>query len=385
MFYLVQSRDFIERMCEKVQGALYPAVRSKDITSYIFNLPSSLEQQRQVVAKIEELFSELDNGIAALKAAREQLKVYRQAILKHAFEGKLTEQWREENKDKLETPEQLLARIQQEREARYQQQIEEWKQAVEDWESAGKEGKKPRAPSKLKNLDRLTELEISKLQSIPSEWGWCKIGEVALTGTGITPLKSKSYYYESGDIAWVTSGALNDALVREPSGYVTLQALNETNLRLYPIGTLVVALYGEGKTRGKCSELAIEATTNQAIAAIVMEGDSSNWRGFFKWYLTKNYEDMRRLSSGGVQPNLNLGIIENMAVPLCSVAEAKKLTSLLDQKVSEVEKLEEEIEMQLHKSEALRQSILKKAFSGQLLPQESGAETAANAELATVS
>src|SRR5690554_1843909 len=130
MFYLVQSRDFIERMCEKVQGALYPAVRSKDITSYIFNLPSSLEQQRQVVAKIEELFSELDNGIAALKAAREQLKVYRQAILKHAFEGKLTAQWRKDNADKLESPEQLLTRIQQEREARYQHQLEEWKVAV---------------------------------------------------------------------------------------------------------------------------------------------------------------------------------------------------------------------------------------------------------------
>ncbi|MDP0971844.1 type I restriction endonuclease subunit S, partial [Klebsiella pneumoniae] len=79
-----------------------------------------LNEQKRIVAKIEELFSELDNGIAVLKTAREQLKVYRQAVLKHAFEGKLTAQWRAENQDKLESPEQLLTRIQQEREARYQ-------------------------------------------------------------------------------------------------------------------------------------------------------------------------------------------------------------------------------------------------------------------------
>ena len=69
-----------------------------------------LAEQRRIVAKIEELFSELDKGVENLEKARKQLKVYRQAVLKHAFEGKLTAQWREENKDQLENPEQLLAR-----------------------------------------------------------------------------------------------------------------------------------------------------------------------------------------------------------------------------------------------------------------------------------
>ena len=78
-----------------------------------------IEQQLRIVAKIEELFSELDKGIESLKTARRQLEVYRQSVLKHAFEGKLTAQWREENKDKLETPKELLARIQKERAAQY--------------------------------------------------------------------------------------------------------------------------------------------------------------------------------------------------------------------------------------------------------------------------
>ena len=76
---------------------------------------------------IEELFSELDKGVESLKTARAQLDVYRQAVLKHAFEGKLTAQWRKENRDKIETPEQLLARIKQERAARYDRQLQEWK------------------------------------------------------------------------------------------------------------------------------------------------------------------------------------------------------------------------------------------------------------------
>ena len=97
-------------------------------------LPAAAMNRRRIVAKIEELFSELDKGIESLKAARAKLNVYRQAVLKQAFEGKLTAQWREENKDQLETPEQLLARIKQEREARYEQQLKEWKAAVKEWE-----------------------------------------------------------------------------------------------------------------------------------------------------------------------------------------------------------------------------------------------------------
>ena len=105
-------------------------------------------EQRRIVDKLEELFSELDKGIESLKAARAQLNVYRQAVLKHAFEGKLTAKWREENKDKLETPEQLLARIKQEREIRYEQQLKGWKAAVKTLSRKGKSNRKPTPPKR---------------------------------------------------------------------------------------------------------------------------------------------------------------------------------------------------------------------------------------------
>ena len=137
-------------------------------------------EQRRIVAKIEELFSELDKGIESLKAARAKLNIYRQAVLKHAFEGKLTAQWREENKDKLETPEQLLARIAQERKIAHREHLEEWKIAVKEWEQNSKRGKKPAKPRIIKKLQPFVPEELRKLPEIESAlWKWVKIDEIS--------------------------------------------------------------------------------------------------------------------------------------------------------------------------------------------------------------
>ena len=334
------------------------------------------KEQHRIVAKIDELFSKLDKGIESLKTARKQLEVYRQSVLKHAFEGKLTAQWRAENKDKLETPEQLLARIKKERAEHYERQFNEWKTSSARWHRECQQGQKPKKPLKPKPLPPLATKTLTGLPPLPSGWLWARIGEIGLVGTGVTPLKSKSEYYVNGDVPWVTSGALNDPFVSRSTHYVTKAALNDTNLRVYPPNTLVVALYGEGKTRGKCSELLIEATTNQAIAAIVQEGIAEGLRGMLKWFLMKNYEEVRIGSSGGVQPNLNLGIIENSLVPVCSIDEATEIEKNIKQKFSQADELEKELVTRLQQSDVLRQAILKKAFSGQLVPQDSNDEPA---------
>ena len=339
------------------------------------NFAPELEQLR-IVSKIEELFSELDKGVESLKTAREQLKAYRQAALKHAFQGKLTEQWRNENNNDIEASARLLTHIKCERKDIYRFQFQKWKTGLRKWEESGQRGRKPKKPIKPKVLDPITEKELENLPSLPSGWLWVRLGDIGLVGTGVTPLKSNSKYYSGGDVPWVTSGALNDSFVRHVPSHVTEAALNNTNLRVYPLNTLVVALYGEGKTRGKCSELLIEATTNQAIAAIVQEGKSSGLRGLIKWFLTMNYESIRLGSSGGVQPNLNLGIIENLAVPICSIAEAKEIEKEIESRLSEIESLDIELSSLLQRCDALRHSILKKAFSGQLVKQDPNDEPA---------
>ena len=202
------------------------------------------------------------------------------------------------------------------------------------------------------------------------------MGQVAEIGTGATPLRSNSAFYKDGAIPWITSSALNQPFVAKPSEFVTHEALSQTNLKLYPPRTLLLAMYGEGKTRGKCSELLIEACTNQAIAAIVTSGLAARCQAFLKIFLQKNYEDIRRLSAGGVQPNLNLGLIRAIQFPLPPLAEQDRIVAGVDRLMSMIENLEAAIGASQARASNLRQAILQKAFEGRLVPQDPLNETA---------
>jgi len=370
LYYFLDSQ--FSYINSNTKGTGIPHVDPQILWGIEMTLPP-LNEQHRIVSKVEELFSELDNGVSNLKLAQNQLKVYRQALLKHAFEGKLTEQWRKENKP--EPAEKLLERIKEEQQQRYEQELKDWKAAVKAWEKDGKKGRKPGKPRAQKHIE-IHKDEIDSLKSLPDVWQYSKIVNISFVGTGVTPLKSKLEFYENGDIPWVTSGALNDWIVNEPSDYVTKEALNETNLRIYPKGTLLVALYGEGKTRGKCSELSFDSTTNQAIAAIVQVGSEETLRKYLKYYLLKNYTEIRELAVGGAQPNLNLGIIENTIVPIPPENEIDFIIDELEAQFFVIQNLEIAIESGLKKSEALRQSILKKAFEGKLVPQDPNDEPA---------
>ena len=181
----------------KGTGSTFKAITKGFVEGLEFNLPP-LAEQRRIVDKIEELFSALDKGVESLKTARAQLDVYRQAVLKHAFEGKLTAQWREENKDKTETAEKLLARIKQEREARYEVQLEDWKTAVKGWEAKGKPGKKPAKPRKPLEIADIPEDVTATLPPLPESWAWGKLGWLTCGVEYGTAAKSDEIRYCNG-------------------------------------------------------------------------------------------------------------------------------------------------------------------------------------------
>ena len=169
---------------------------SQSLLKEVEILLAPTDEQQRIVAKIEELFSELDKGIEYLKTAQEQLKVYRQSVLKYAFEGKLTEEWREAHANQLETAGQLLERIQQERENLYQQQLNEWEDAVKVWEENGKESKKPNKPRVPVEVTSLTEEELLQLPQLPEGWCWARIkalGEVQLGRQRSPQNRSRDY------------------------------------------------------------------------------------------------------------------------------------------------------------------------------------------------
>ena len=183
LLYLFRSIEPV--ISGKGTGSTFKSITKGFVEDLEFDLPPLLEQHR-IVARIEELFSELDKGVESLKTARAQLKVYRQAVLKHAFEGKLTAQWRKENKDKLEKPEQLLARIRQERSARYERQLQEWRIAVKEWEGKGKPGRKPLKPKKPLEIAGVPDDVSAKLPQLPEGWMWVLLGNISDVSGGLT-------------------------------------------------------------------------------------------------------------------------------------------------------------------------------------------------------
>jgi type I restriction enzyme S subunit len=176
-----------------------------DFISILIPIPPLAEQYR-IVAKIEELFSDLDAGIASLKTAQAQLKIYRQAVLKWAFEGKLTADWRKEKQQKgeLKSADELLAQIKAEREKRYKEQVKDWETAVKAWEAGGKVGKKPTKPKMLKEVEPLSEEAIAELPGLPEGWRWIIPDMIASSESyalGIGPFGSNlkvSDYTKSG-------------------------------------------------------------------------------------------------------------------------------------------------------------------------------------------
>lgn len=195
------------------------------------------------------------------------------------------------------------------------------------------------------------------------------IREVAQVGSGATPARSNTRYWDGGTIPWITSGALSGARVTEPSAHITYAALRETAVRLWPRGTVLIAMYGEGRTRGRAAELMIEATCNQACAAIQVD-PKRLLPGYLRWFLNSRYELNRRLASGGVQPNLSLQLVKAMELPLPSLEVQESVVAQLEEMAEGARRLDTALTTVQAKSERLRRTVLSAAFSGQLVPQD---------------
>jgi type I restriction enzyme S subunit len=345
-------------------GGAQPNISAKKIEAYEIGL-APLPEQRAIVAKIEQLFSELDNGIQNFKKAQEQLKIYRQAVLKKAFEGELTKAWRAKQ-TKLPTADELLQQIKEEREKYYQNQLTDWKQVVKEWEVNGKVGNKPRKPAKIKETAFFNDEELSEFPLLPSKWQWIRLGNIFQIFVGSTPSRNQNSYWEGGDINWVRSGEVCFSRINQTKEKITELGLNNSSTKIHPPGTVMLAMIGEGKTRGQAGILNVPACHNQNTAAIRVTDIGFSPEYLFH-YLFLKYEKNRRVGSGNNQKALNQSRIMEFDYPLCSIQEQHQIVQEIESRLSVCDKLEEDIKKSLDKAEALRQSVLKQAFEGKLL------------------
>lgn len=338
----------------------------------LLNFPlAPLAEQERIVDKIDELFSAIEAGERAIEKARIGVARYRKAILKAAVTGELTKDWRDENSAK-ESAEDLLARIQT---ARY----EAWEKAeLEKLDAKGKA-----RPETEKQWEKFkgrykppAEPEIEEISKIPLNWAWSTLDQLVKVETGATPKKGNKEYYENGTVPWVTSTAVNSRNISKENDLITEKAIKETNAKVFPTGTLIIAMYGEGKTRGKVARLAIAAATNQACAALLIGELDQQTVDYIEIFFLQAYNQMRSKAAGGVQPNLNLSMIRESRVALPPQKEQAEIVNRAEQALSKADAVEATLDAQARQAKALKQAVLKTAFEGNLVPQNPNDEPA---------
>jgi type I restriction enzyme, S subunit len=169
----------------------------------------------------------------------------------------------------------------------------------------------------------------TEIGEIPEHWGLKALGELADISSGSTPKRTEPRYWEGGTIPWVKTGEINYDVITTTEERITEDALIETSVNLLPPATLLLAMYGQGVTRGRVAILGIEATTNQACAAIVpRESESLTFR-FLYYYLTNSYENLRSVSHGTQQLNLSGRILAAFLTPVLPIKEQDRIIEML--------------------------------------------------------
>jgi type I restriction enzyme S subunit len=308
-------------------------LKEKFVTSALNQLTTN--NAKNEWALLQEQFHSFFNETGNIKKLRE-------TVLQLAVQGKLTADWRLQRSlsgAEVEDASILLKRIQKEK-----------AQLIKD-----------KKIKKEKPLPAITKDEVP--YELPEGWVWCRLQDLVNVGTGSTPAKSNSNYY-NGTIPWYTSSATNDLFAKEATKLITEKALQETNCKIFPKGTLIIAMYGQGKTRGQISELIIPGATNQAIAAMVFYENSVELKDYIKYFFRKIYEEIRLLAEGGAQPNLNVGKIKNTILPLPPLEEQKAIVEKVNALMDLCDALEQQVQQSREQSEQLMQSCLREVFEG---------------------
>jgi len=326
-------------------------LKFKDFITISIPLPP-LPEQHEIVRRIEAMFSELDHAIKNLKKAREQLQTYRQAVLKHAFEGKLTEKWREQQTN-LEPAEKLLEKIKTERQRRYEEQLKEWEA----------EGKAKKIPQKPNELTQLSYKELEKLPQLPALWQYTYLSNLGNLGRGKSkhrPRNDKILF--GGEYPFIQTAEVKAADKYIETYHNTYNEFGLKQSKLWPKNTLCITI---AANIAETAILNIDACFPDSIVGFTPMDPYCSLK-YVYYFINSVQQDIETFAPATAQKNINLKILENLVIPYCSIEEQYEIVNQIEQRFSVADNLEKSIESSLTKAEALRQSILKKAFEGKL-------------------
>jgi type I restriction enzyme, S subunit len=306
-------------------GGAQPNISQGLLKETLISLPP-LPDQHLIVAKIEELFSELDNAVENLKKAKVQLKVYRQAVLKWAFEGKLTEEWRKEKESQN---------------TKYQSEKEEVRVAAE-------------------------EVQLYELKKIiPITWRFLNLGKTGLLQRGKSkhrPRNDKKLF--GGKYPFIQTGeikAANGGIIKEFEK--TYSDIGLSQSKLWPKGTLCITI---AANIAETAFLGFDSCFPDSIVGFVPDNSIADSK-YINYFLISIKSRIENLAPATAQKNINISILDKLAIPIPDLSEQYQIVQEIETRFSVADKLEQSIEQSLQQAEALRQSILKRAFEGRLI------------------
>lgn len=354
LYYYLFSNSFLNEKNDLCSGSTQSALNDMQAKKLYVPLPPLAEQYR-IVDKIESLFSEVDSSIENLKIAKEQLKRYRQSVLKSAFDGKLTVAWRAANRDKLETAETLMERIKVEREAAY--------------------ASKSRKP---KELLPLTSNEIGELPELPEGWSFVKLGAVIEEPKYGT---SKKCDYETNGIGVLRIPNIADGVIDAQDLKFALFTDEEIDqYRLKSGDLLTIRSNGSVNLVGKTA-LVMPSDESYLYAGYLIRlrpyqvlADGKYLHYVLASHQLRKQIEQKAKSTSGVN-NINTGEIQGLVIPFMQLEEQHQIVNEIESRLSEADMMEHTIDESLIKAEKMRQSILKKAFEGKLVTQNLNEES----------
>lgn len=303
-------------------------LKYKEFETIQIPLPPLAEQER-IVAKLDKLFAQHEKIKAALDHIPQLLKNFRQQVLTHAVTGKLTEQWREGKNFDIDF------------------------KVIESY---------------LKGFKRWKKIEDdSILSKSPKSWKTVKLGNVSYVSNGSTPSRNIDTYW-NGTIPWIGSGAIQNNKIYQSKEFITEDGLKNSSTKVLPVGTVLLAMIGEGKTRAQSAIIKIDATINQNIASIEI-AHGQILPDFLQYFLIKNYDFHRTIGNGTGPKALNCQKVKEFNFTLPPLQEQEEIVSRVESLFAKADAIEARYQTLKARIDSLPQALLHKAFKGKLVPQ----------------
>ena len=276
LYYAIQSDSFIEEVNTSTYGSKMPRASWEYIKNMKIAFPTSLVEQQKIADFLDKKTAQLDKVKSLLEEQIQKLNAYRASLIYETV---------------------------------------------------------------TKGLDKTVPMKDSGIDwigQVPEGWGVGKVKYFSQISAGATPDRNNSLFW-NGNINWMSSGEVNQGIVKHTSESITDLALKRTSTKLLPNGTVMLALNGQGKTKGTAAVLAIESASNQSLASFIVDNKILN-NMYLYYFFVANYYNIRGLK-GEDRDGLNLQLVSNIVIPLFEFEEQQKIVDFLDKKTVQIDKL----------------------------------------------